>query len=334
MSPARHRRVLVTGGAGFIGANLTRRLLALGATVHVVVRPTTDLWRLNEIADALVLHRLDLRDEDAVTAVVGRVKPAVVFHLAAAGGHPTTAEEKEEARGCSVLATANLLEGLRRLHSVRLVHAGSGLEYGPHDGVLQEQHVGEPATFRGAVKAAASRLVRDFARAADRPAAVLLLSHVYGAWEGPRRLVPRLMGAARHGEEIAITSADARRDLVFVEDVVDALLRAADRPDLRGEAINVAAGRTCTIAEVASAVESVSRTGLAVQVGAYPLRPVDGAHSYHFDISRAAELLGWLPRFELTAGLQQTWKWFLRHEGAYPLAQAAPDVPSEDRSAG
>lgn len=308
MNAFQARRVLVTGASGFIGANLVRALLRSGADVHALTRPESSLRRLAEVIPRLTLHRMDLAEAEAVQGCIKSVQPQVILHLAATPGHPARFPDRAEALRTSVVGTFNLLSASAPLSDCRFVHVGSWLEYGPKPAAICESDLPAPSTFRGAVKAAASLLCGQFARETARAIVVLRLFSVYGYWESPARFIPTVIRAALHGETISLTPPGYRKDFVFVEDVVDACLRASEASLAPGEIFNIGSGRHWRYEEVVDAVQSLVNRKVRVQAGRYPPGPTDTDSSLA-DIRKAAELLGWSPRHTLQTGIGKTIDW-------------------------
>ena len=316
MSTLGGRRVLVTGAAGFIGANLTRSLLERSAEVHAVARSSTDLWRLEEVRAELRLHRVELSDARAVETTVTAVRPDVIFHLAATAGHPSSRLEKAEALDGTVLGTRNLLRAVRKIDFQRFVHLGSYTEYGPQSRSVNESDTLQPTIFRGVMKAAASGSVEQFAHRYGRPVTILRPSSIYGCWEGARRFIPTLMRAALHQEEIPLTRAGIGRDYLFVQDLVEACLATVAAENVDGEAINLGAGRTWANEDVLETMRTVSGLPIGVRVGGYAIRDVDSVR-HCLDVRKAKDLLGWTPRHNLKQGLRKAFAWYRDHESLY-----------------
>lgn len=131
----REQRVLITGANGFIGANLVRRLLAIGAKPHAFVRPSADLHALAEVEDKIVIHRGSVEDTGSVAEVIRRSAPALIAHLATARGKSTNSAQFVRT---SVIGAINVIEGMRQSPGARLIVAGSSLEYAPSDGSIPE----------------------------------------------------------------------------------------------------------------------------------------------------------------------------------------------------
>jgi len=290
-------------------------LVQEGARVHLIVRPGNELRRLAGIVSSVSLHFADLLDAASLRAILGKVRPSWVFHLAAKGGHPSTPEERLEALRCSFLGTANLLEAIRQQGVARFVHVGSSLEYGPYPRAIHEKDLLRPNTDRGIAKAAASTLVLFYARAYAVPAVIVRPFSVYGPWESPGRLIPTLLRAAISGDEVQLTAPGYRHDFVFVGDVVEVCLRVAAARVRPGDSFNVGTGKQWSNEEVAALVETLTGRTLRLQIGARPPSPTD-TRCWVASIEKLQRRLGWTPQWDLPAGLRTTLDWMLAHEPA------------------
>ena len=244
-------RVLVAGAAGFIGANLVRRLLQGGSQVTSLVRPGGSSWRLEEIERDLDLVEVDVRDAAAVAELVADHRPELAVNLASTGGHPKTQEARQAQLETSVLGSAAIVEALAGTGCTRLVHVGSSLEYGPSMEPMREDDPLAPTVPRGAAKAAGTLVCLVWARALELPTVALRPFSVYGPWESGSRLVPSALRAAIDGSELPLTEAGLVRDFVYVDDVVEAILRALTAPaSLDGRIVNVGSGVQTTNEEL------------------------------------------------------------------------------------
>jgi nucleoside-diphosphate-sugar epimerase len=309
------KRILVTGAAGFVGANLAEGLVRRNAEVHALVRPGSKLWRLAEIAPRLDVHPVELTNREELRVIIDEVRPEIVFHLAVRRAH-LSEEDRLETLQTNIMGTLNLLEAVAPLDYQRFVHVGGSLEYGARERPLEESFHLEPSTFYGATKAAATLLCQQFAHANQQPVVVLRLFSVYGYWEGPTRLVPTAIMAALRDQEISLTPPGYRRDLVFVEDVVEACLLCLQTEGIAGEVINVGTGQQWSNEEIIEMVQAVSGRKIKARVGEYPQRPWD-THYWVADNRKARQLLGWEPRHSLRYGLEKTIAWFRLRQDAY-----------------
>lgn len=301
-------RVLAAGAAGFVGANLIRELLRHGAEVHALVRPSGDQARLQEIRDRLQIHDIDLADHDLLRKKVRAIAPEFIF-FSANQRAAATEQGRWQQFQVNVASRMVLLEAAREFQCKAFVSLGTSLEYGASQGPMRESDPLAPRNFYGATMAAATLMGREFARLGV-PVVMLRPFIVYGPRDIPKRLVPSLFRAARTGEGMSLTAPGVRRDWVYIDDVVEACMRAALRADsLAGEVINIGAGRLRSTEEVVAAVEAATGRRIETRVGEYPRRSFDMDH-WVADVSKARDLLGWQPRHALEDGIERTAAWY------------------------
>jgi nucleoside-diphosphate-sugar epimerase len=306
--------ILVTGASGFIGSRLVSSLVARGVAVHALVRETSNISALAGAGNKLNVHHGDLLDPRALDRAVRAADPRTVFHLAAPGGHPVTRRDRQELLRVTVQGTANLLESLRTRPMRRFVHVGSSLEYAPADRPLREDDEIAPRTFRGVAKAVATLLVRQFGESTGQPIAIVRPFHVYGPGEPGHRLVPTLLESLCERREIQLSDDDSRRDFVFVDDVVEACVRAATIPAAVGRIFNVGSGRQVTAGDVLAALMKVTRLVPVSAPGRYRRHEWDRT-GWEADISSAMSVLDWHPAHTLHDGLARTWAWYAASRG-------------------
>lgn len=311
-SPWHNKKVLVTGGTGFIGANLVRRLLAEGADVSVMSRNISGAWRLAEIVDRITLISGDISCFADTKAAIAQAKPSVIFHLA-------TARANEEPANFPLFNSINTMGAHHLVNAAvsadvpMLVCAGSQLEYGPSQQPHLETDPLQPQTLHGLSKAAATLYFQNAARQMPLSTIILRLFHVYGPWESPKRLVPTAIRAALNGTALRMTNKGIQRDYVYVDDVVDAFLRAGQRPDLKGEIFNIASGTQACNEDIVMAIEKISKKRITIEFDAYPPHLTDVPFRVA-DIEKAKKVFGWRPRFALDQGLRATIDWISKHE--------------------
>lgn len=313
-------RVLMTGATGFVGANLARRLLRDGHEVHVLVRPEAAFWRLNDVRDALHVHTANLQDREAVIDAAANIRPEWVFHLAVHGAYSDQTDRQEIYRS-NVLGTANLLEACERSGFDVFVNTGSSSEYGFVAHPPAEDELPQPNSDYAVSKVSATMMCGYAARRLSRPVVTLRLYSVYGAYEEPRRLAPRLLRLGLEGRWPPLVSPQIARDFVFIDDVADAYLAVAHSPPAAVDAIyNIGSGRQTRLGEMVQAVRELCA------IEAEPVWNNMGQRIWDTDIwvgnvEKAARELGWTPRTSLRDGLSATLDWMRQHLDAYPLEQ-------------
>lgn len=311
----RNSKVLVTGAGGFVGANLARELLSRGCEVHVIVREGSEPWRLKDVWGQMKVHRLDLFDSSAVWRVISQVKPQHVFHLAAFGGYPFQKDARRIVES-NILGTWNLLEALAGIDYKSFVCAGSSSEYGYKRKPMKETDLLEPAHFYAAAKASSSLLCQTFARVYGKPAVVLRLFSIYGPYEEPTRFIPVAISNILNDRPLKIVPGKESRDFVYVDDAVEAFIKAAESPKASGGIYNVCSGKQTRISDAAALLIKAAGRKVPIERGAYAPRTWDSTFWVGSN-SAAKKAFGWSPRTKLSVGFSKTVDWLSRNQELY-----------------
>jgi UDP-glucose 4-epimerase len=303
------KRVIVTGGTGFVGANLARRLLADGHEVHLLLRPGWQPWRIEGIRADVQLHELRIEDPDAVKGTVARIRPEWVFHLAAHGAYSWQTDVREMTQ-TNLLGTINLVTAGVQAGCAAFVHAGSSSEYGFKAHAPAETEALEPNSAYAVTKAAATMYCRFLAQSRVARVTTLRLYSVYGPYEDPRRLVPALIVQGLRGGWPALADPRTARDYVYIDDVVTAFLAAADHlRENAGAVYNVGTGRQVSLREAVEAVRGSLAVTAEPHWGSMPSRSWDTA-CWVADSRLIQRELGWTPRHSFEEGLRKAIEWF------------------------
>lgn len=298
---------MVTGGTGFVGSNLVRRLIQDGHNVGLLVREGHDPWRLADVAGRVQWITADLEDETGLEAGLAGFKPQWIFHLAAQGAY-SWQRDPHSILKTNVLGTANLLDACLRIGFEAFVNTGSSSEYGLKDHPPREDEALEPNSTYAVAKAAATMYCAQAAHASGAPISTLRLYSVYGPWEEPQRFIPQLVARGLEGRLPPLASPDTARDYVYVSDVCDAYFSVARGVPVPGAVYNVGTGVQTTLRQ---AVELARRVlGITVQPlwKSMPDRGWDTG-TWVGDSSRLKERLGWRPAIDLEHGLKLTADW-------------------------
>ena len=301
------RRVLVTGGAGFIGSNLVRALVERGDAVRVLDNFSTGFRANLDGVDVDVVEG-DLRSYERVHNAVRGAE--VVFHLGAMGSVPRSVQDPLTSTAVNVEGTLNVLLAARDEGVRRVVFSSSSSVYGSSRQMpTPEESPPDPISPYGVAKLAAERYCVSFSRVYESFESVVLR---YFQVFGPRQntysqyaaVVPLFVTAIAAGESVTIFGdGDQSRDFTYVGNVVDATLRAADANGASGRMFNVASGSPATVNRVADAIAAIVERPVERRFA--PPRPGDIRDSWA-DISAAREVLGYEPRVSLEDGLRRT----------------------------
>ncbi|MFN2628774.1 MAG: NAD-dependent epimerase/dehydratase family protein [Gaiellaceae bacterium] len=302
------RKVLVTGGGGFIGSNLVRRLLERGDDVRVLDNFSTGNRRNLEASwDSVELVEGELRSYERVHNATRGVE--VVFHQGALPSVPRSVHDPLTTSAVNVEGTLNVLLAARDEGVRRVVSASSSSVYG-NGGLLprgETQHP-DPISPYAVSKLAAERYCVSFSRVYELEAVALRYFNVFGPNQDPTSqyaaVVPRFIAAVREGRPVPIHGdGNQSRDFTYVANVVDANLLAAAAEGVSGVVLNIATGRSFTVNELADAIGQV--LGLPVEKEYEPSRAADVRDSWA-DVAEARRLLGYEPAVSLEEGLRLT----------------------------
>jgi nucleoside-diphosphate-sugar epimerase len=300
-------RVLVTGGAGFIGSNLVRALLERGEDVRVLDNFSTGSRANLEGLDIEVVEG-ELRSYERVHNAVRGVD--VVFHLGAMGSVPRSVQDPLTSTAVNVEGTMNVLLAARDEGVRRVVFSSSTSVYGSTRTMpTTEDTPPDPISPYGVAKLAAERYCVSFSRVYDSfESVVLRYFNVFGPRQSPfsqyAAVVPLFVTAIARGEPITIFGdGEQSRDFTYVENVVDATLRAAEAEGASGRMFNIASGSPVSVNRVAEVVGEI--LGKPVERVFAPPRAGDIRDSWA-DITAARDVLGWQPRVSIEEGLRRT----------------------------
>jgi UDP-glucose 4-epimerase len=301
------RKVLVTGGGGFIGSNLVRSLLDRGDTVRVLDNFATGNRDNLAGLDVEVVEG-ELRSYERVHNAVRGAE--VVFHLGALGSVPRSVQDPLTTSAVNVEGTLNVLLAARDEGIRRVVYASSSSVYGSAAALpAQEASPVDPISPYGVAKLAAERYCVSFSRVYESfETVVLRYFNVFGPRQSPHSqyaaVVPLFLTAIAAGEPLTIFGdGEQSRDFTYVENVVEANLRAAEAERANGRIFNVAAGSPRSVNTL---VETISELlGKPAERRFEPPRAGDLRDSYA-DISAAREILGWEPAVDFEDGLRRT----------------------------
>jgi UDP-glucose 4-epimerase len=285
------RRILITGGAGFIGSHVAERLVADEEQVDVL--DDLSRGRVDWLPAGVRLHEADLRDAESVGRAAERVQPEVVVHLAALHFIPAVDGAPELARQVNVDGTRNLLAAFASKPPKLLLFASSAAVYPDRAGPIPESCPPEPLDVYGKTKLEGEELVARFGIETGARCVIARLFNVIGRRETNPHLVPELVGQLRQGRtRISLGNVGTTRDYTDVADVAEALVRLLQPPAGEHTVFNVGSGRGVSGAELVELCAEIVGRKVTIEVDPSRVRAQDRSELVA-DVSLLTSATGW-----------------------------------------
>ncbi len=304
-------RYLITGGAGFVGAELAAALAARGDDVLAFdLRSSSRLDALMAQEPRISFVTGEIVEWPGIASALQQFRPVAVIHRAAIVGVRASLDMPMQTMRVNVEGSLNVLEAMRLFGVRRMVHMSSEETYGDFQSdVITEDHPQNPLMAYGVSKVAVEHLGRSYARRYGLECLNLRTSWVYGPGL-PRPRVPKtLIDAAVAGQPLKMANgADFRVDHTYIDDLVAATLLVLDRAEHPFDAYHIASGTAPSLAEIAAIIGDLV-PGADLSLGPGTIEFVPGVPAWKkgaLDVSRAAKTLGYRPRFDIRAGSAAT----------------------------
>jgi nucleoside-diphosphate-sugar epimerase len=301
-------RTLVTGGAGFIGSHLARRLVGDGHEVRVIDNFSTgSRANLADLADSIELIEGDMQSYERVHNAVNGCE--VVFHEAALPSVPRSIQDPLTSNAVNVIGTLNLLLASRDSGVRRVVFASSSSIYGSDLTLPKREDLApRPIAPYAVAKLASEGYCSSFSQVYGLETVALRYFNVFGPKQDPlsqyAAVIPKFITALLEGRPPVVNGdGEQSRDFTYIDNVIDANLLAASAPDASGHTFNIACGDRISLNRLLDDLRQI--IGVEIEANYVEARPGDVKHSLA-DITKAEEILGYRPAIDFSEGLQRT----------------------------
>jgi dTDP-glucose 4,6-dehydratase/UDP-glucose 4-epimerase len=326
MNDFKSKKVLITGGAGFIGSNLARRLCNLGAAVTLVDSLIPEyggnLQNLADFRDKVTLNISDVRDPFSMRQLVE--EQDFLFNLAGQTSHMDSMQNPRVDLSINAEAQLSILEACREINpKIRIVFASTRQLYGkPKYLPVDEKHPIEPVDVNGINKWAGEWYHILYQRVYGVPCTVLRLTNTYGPGmrvkDARQTFVGIWIKSLIEGSPFKIFGdGEQRRDFNFVEDVVDAMILAATRPEAVGQIYNLGSQEVVSLNELAEIIVSAAGAGTFEKIPFPSERKAIDIGDYFSNYGSIESQLAWKPQVPLAKGLKKTIDYYTQHKKFY-----------------
>ncbi|MBM3253549.1 MAG: SDR family NAD(P)-dependent oxidoreductase [Candidatus Omnitrophica bacterium] len=312
----KEKKFLITGATGFVGANLTRHFLKKGARVSILKRRNSNSWRIKDIIDQVSFYDVDLLDSEKLNKTVKHIRPDVVVHTAVYGGY-IAQYDPELVLKTNFYGTVNLLNSCLKKGFEFFINTGSSSEYGIKNSPMREADLLEPVTPYGVSKAAASIYCQYVAKKYRLPIATLRLFSPYGYFDDISRVISYIALSCLRNKKFIISSPEAVRDFVFIDDVVDSYEKLLiNGENLSFGIFNIGSGVQYSVRELTERIIKIMGCSALVKYEERPSARVE-PKKWVANISKSKKDLKWKPWISIEEGLRKTIEWFEEHKGLY-----------------
>lgn len=312
-----NRRILVTGAAGFIGANLIEKLITdTDCRIYAFYNNpasfklfTLGLFRNNRVKP----YQIDLLDFELIKSAVNRIRPQYVVHLGAVVNLERSYAIASSCIDSNIKGTLNILEALKGLSIRRFIYSSTVEVYGNGRVPFVETQGVDVVSPYSITKLAGEMFAQLYSKLHGIPVVILRLSNVYGPYQKKERFIPMVILSSLKGEDIQLNSSKKKsRDFCFVGDVTDAILKAFDNKKAVGEIINIGNNKSTRLFDVGQLIVREIGSKGKVICRENKARLLEKEKLY-CNLRKANRILDWQPKTSLPEGLRQTIEWYKKN---------------------
>ncbi len=305
-----NNKVLVTGGAGFIGSALVRALLSEGYEVTVLDNLSTGLQGNLPTDSRLKLVTGDVRDYETVSRTIR--KHQNIIHLAAQAFIPFCYQQPLEVAQVNAMGSINVFKACSNHSIKRLVHISSSEVYGTAQTLpMNEKHPMQPYSTYSVAKAAADLWAQTFFWEHNLPVVILRPFNTFGPRETLPYFIPEMIRQCLKEPTIHVGNLKTSRDFTYVDDTTHAMIQALETENIEGAIINIGTGQTHEMKAILALIERETGTeDKATHLDKTRLRPRD-VQTLVTDNTKARKILGWTPATTFAEGIRKTIQWYI-----------------------
>jgi nucleoside-diphosphate-sugar epimerase len=299
--------ILITGASGFVGSNLTRYLVKKGIRVNIIIKKSSNVWRLKDIFENLNVYYADISNKKKIQTIIKKIKPKTIFHLATHGAY-SSQSNTDRIKSTILDGTINLINECSKYRFDAFINTGSSSEYGFKDKKMKENDLLVPNSYYSLFKSSATMFCQYMSLKNNLPITTIRPFHVYGPYEEPSRLIPTLLKKLTGNKKVKLVSPDISRDLIYIDDVVNFYILIAKKNKLRGEIFNLGYGKKTTIKNIYDYLRKITNYKNFNKWSTMKNRSWD-QKVWFSDMTHVKKKLKWNPKIDYKKGLYQTLIW-------------------------
>ncbi len=308
-----NKKILVTGGAGFIGSNLVEKLILLGAKVFVLVRENTDLWRLNPVMNKISLYEADFLNYNNLKETMDKINPEIIFNCMADIRVKRDSELLNHMINNNFNSTLNLIKATKKDSLKLFINFGTCEEYGDGKVPFRESQKEIPVSPYSLSKTMSTYLSSYLAKIENFPIITVRPFLTYGPRQINDQLIPFMIRSMLRGEKVNAGKMEQTRDFIHIDDVVSALVKIPVSEIKNGEIINICSGKEIQIKEVVMKICELTGRSFKEYVETSAPYRIGEMMNFYGSNEKAKKLLSWEPKIPLDEGLKETVEWYRKH---------------------
>ena len=310
-----NRKILLTGGTGFLGHHVVKALQDKDADVTLLIQPREKTWRLDAIKTKVNIIKASLLNREETRIAVQNVQPEVIIHFAGWMERQRDVAILDDMHAHHVSSTINLIMAANPEITELIINTGTSEEYGEQSDPFIETLPIDPVSPYSASKGAATVMATYLSKAIGLPVVTMRPFITYGPGQVHDTLIPFLIKGVLQKKTVELTEGLQYRDFIFVDDLVSCYLAAIEKAELfrSPHVFNVGTGRKTRVCDVIETIADLTNGQEYLKIGARPMRPGE-PESMLANIQKAEDLLEWSPKVSLHEGLRKTIAWWLENE--------------------
>ncbi|PFO75031.1 CDP-abequose synthase [Bacillus cereus] len=311
----KNKTFLITGGYGFIGSHLVRRLLNLQAKIVLLIRTSSNSWRLNDILKNIETYEIDIRDKKQVQDAIKKVNPDYIFHLAAYGVNSAHTDYMH-AIEANIIGTCNIIQAAKLVNCKKIIHMGSSSEYGNKMEPIHENMLLTPVDIYGSTKAAATILAHQIASENNINLITLRPFGIFGEAEEPHKIFSYIILQVLQNKDVNLTLCNQLRDYCYIENIIDACILAVENTTVQNDIFNIGSGNIYPLKHYVELLFKHLNTNSRPNYGAISSR-TNERWIPEADVHKIKESLSWEPRINIEEGIIKTINWYKNNTHLY-----------------
>jgi len=305
------KKVLVTGGTGFIGSSLVRKLLKMKFDVTIASISDIEQSPIKDLKNEISFYKMDLTNQEETKRLIKNVNPSIIIHLAAKIDLRRDPEIIESMMKDNFFITLNIYRASLSLDNIKcIITLGSAEEYGQNKAPFNEKQKEMPVSPYSLSKTCMTYLSSYFCNIHKIPIVVLRPSVVYGENQTSKQFIPYIITKCLKNEPIDMTKGEQTRDFIYVGDLSDAIIKISKNPTrVIGKVMNICTGEKIRIRDAAFMIKKYTKSKTKMNIGAIKYREGENMHFYCSN-KKANSLLNWSPKYPFKKGIKKTIEWY------------------------